>query len=90
MADTDNEVDCFAVVQELYSFLDGELTEMRRLQIEHHFVECLKCHEVVEFHASLKMTIATKCREDVPDGLRQRIIFAIGRAQGGSPGIVDL
>lgn len=90
MADTDNEVDCFAVVQELYSFLDGELTEGRRLQIEHHFVRCLKCHEVVEFHASLKMTIAAKCREDVPEGLQQRIIFAIGRAQGGTPGIVDL
>jgi mycothiol system anti-sigma-R factor len=73
----DDQVDCSSVVSELYTFLDGELTEHRRVQIERHFTGCVDCHEVIEFHASLKMTIAEKCREDVPDSLRRRIADAL-------------
>lgn len=90
MSDAKSEVDCGAVVQELYSFLDGELTDGRRIQIEQHFSGCIDCHEVVEFHATLKMTISEKCREDVPESLRQRIVLAIQRAEAGRPGIPDL
>ena len=83
MADSDgkNELDCNAVVQELYTFLDGELTQGRRLQIERHFSGCVDCHEVVEFHASLKLTIASRCRDAVPDSLRLRITEALLRAE---------
>ncbi len=91
MADTEaNDVDCNAVVQELYTFLDGELTDRRRVQIERHFTGCVDCHEVVEFHASLKMTIAAKCQDPVPDALRQRILDALRRTEPGPSGIVDL
>lgn len=83
MADSDgkNELDCNAVVQELYTFLDGELTQGRRLQIERHFSGCVDCHEVVEFHASLKLTIASRCRDAVPESLRLRITEALLRAE---------
>ena len=70
-------IDCREVVQELYTFLDGELTDGRRVQIERHFTGCTDCHEVVEFHAELRMAIAQKCREQVPDGLRDRIIRSL-------------
>lgn len=94
MADADNEVanedvDCNAVIAELYTFLDGEISDGRRVQIEHHFTGCIDCHEVVEFHASLKMTISAKCRESVPDDLRLRILDAIRHTEGSS-GILDL
>lgn len=89
-ADADNQVDCNAVVEELYTFLDGELTDGRRVQIERHFTGCVDCHEVIEFHASLKMTISEKCREDVPDALRARIFDALRRAEAGPSGIPNL
>lgn len=89
MVDANNEVDCNAVIEELYTFLDGELSDGRRVQIEHHFTGCTDCHEVVEFHASLKMTISAKCQETVPEDLRQRIMQAIQRTDGSS-GILDL
>ena len=89
-ADAGKDVDCNAVVEELYTFLDGELTDGRRVQIERHFTGCVDCHEVVEFHASLKMTISAKCQENVPDALRQRILGAIRRAETGPSGIADL
>jgi mycothiol system anti-sigma-R factor len=88
-AEADNEVDCNAVVEELYTFLDGELTDGRRVQIERHFTGCTDCHEVVEFHASLKMTISAKCRETVPDALRQRITDALRRAEAGQAEYTD-
>lgn len=90
MGERDDDVDCQAVVKEMYTFLDGELSDGRRFQIEQHFTGCTDCHEVVEFHASLKMTISAKCRDEVPDDLRRRITLAIERAQSGAPGIADL
>jgi mycothiol system anti-sigma-R factor len=77
----DASIDCRAVVEELYTFLDGELSDGRRVQIERHYTGCSGCHEIVEFHASLKMTIAAKCQEPVPDALRQRIRDALRAAE---------
>ncbi len=90
MTESGEDVDCGAVVKEMYTFLDGELSDGRRVQIEQHFTGCTDCHEVVEFHASLKMTISAKCRDEVPDELRRRITLAIERAELGAPGIADL
>lgn len=84
MADADN-VDCNKVVEELFTFLDGELTASRRVQITKHLDGCPPCHEVVDFHAELKITISNKCREVAPDHLRQRIAEALGL--GGQSGI---
>lgn len=78
MTDDEQKVDCVSVVQELYTFLDGELTDVRRVQITRHLDGCTDCHEVVDFHAELKLAIAAKCREQVPDELRRRIAKALG------------
>lgn len=83
--DDDDGVDCRAVASELYTFLDGELTEHRRLQISSHMHGCSDCHEVVEFHAELKMAISSKCRDDVPDTLLLRITSVLGLPE--PPGI---
>jgi mycothiol system anti-sigma-R factor len=80
MAD-DEPVDCGSVIEELYTFLDGELSDGRRVQIERHYSGCTDCHEIVEFHASLKMTISSKCQDAVPDALRQRIRDALRAAE---------
>ncbi|MEA3078516.1 MAG: hypothetical protein QOF60_3424 [Actinomycetota bacterium] len=84
MTEDEAEADCISVVQELYTFLDGELTEMRRVQITRHLEGCPDCHEVVDFHAELKMVIAAKCKEQVPDELRERIAKALGTGMTGS------
>lgn len=75
----DDDADCIEVVAELYRFLDGELTASKRVQIERHMGGCSDCHEVIEFHAELKMAISQKCRDDVPPELRDRVIRALER-----------
>ena len=74
----DDDLDCRAVIQELYTFLDGEMAETKNVEFTRHLHGCIDCHEAVAFHAELKMVISTKCRDQVPDSLRQRIAAALG------------
>jgi mycothiol system anti-sigma-R factor len=69
----DEPTDCGQVLAELYTFLDGELTEERRRRIAHHLDDCNPCLEVVDFEAELRMVIQRKCHEEVPDELRLRV-----------------
>ena len=69
--------DCGEALHELYTFLDGELTPQRRVAISEHLDRCHDCIEAYDFEAELKIVIAQKCREQVPDHLRQRIASAL-------------
>jgi mycothiol system anti-sigma-R factor len=73
-----DELDCRAVIRELYTFLDGELAEFKRVEFTRHLYDCIDCHEAVAFHAELKTMISSKCREQLPDGLKARIAQALG------------
>lgn len=74
------EGNCDDALNELYSFLDGELTSEVRGQIEQHLDDCNPCIEAYDFEAELRIVISQKCRDTVPDDLRQRIADAIGKA----------
>jgi mycothiol system anti-sigma-R factor len=69
--------DCDEAVHRLYHFLDGELTGEKRAEIQRHLDECLPCLEAFDFEAELRILIATKCRDQVPDALRARIAQAL-------------
>jgi len=68
---------CQEAIGTLYTFLDGELTADRRLQIQHHLDECAPCFQAFGFEAELKALIARKCRDDVPESLRRRVAEAL-------------
>jgi len=69
--------ECQEALDTLYHFLDGELTEERRRQIQHHLDDCSPCLEAFDFEAELKIVIARRCREAVPETLRLRIAAAL-------------
>ena len=69
--------DCNDAVERLYHFLDGELDDVRRADIQHHLDECMPCLEAFDFEAELRQVIAMKCRDQVPEHLRQRIAEAL-------------
>jgi mycothiol system anti-sigma-R factor len=68
---------CDETLHELYHFLDGELTDDKKLHIRAHLESCPPCFEHFDFEAELRIVISTKCQERVPDQLRQRIADAI-------------
>ena len=73
---------CRDVIVRLYHFLDGELDDARRAAIQRHLDECMPCLEAVGFESELRMLIANKCREPVPETLRTRVAQAI-QLEGG-------
>ena len=75
---------CNDALRELYEFLDGELTDERKALIKDHLAGCNPCLEAFDFEAELKIVVARCCRDQVPDGLRQRIAAVIYEASQAS------
>jgi mycothiol system anti-sigma-R factor len=71
--------DCQETLRELEMFLDGELSEDAHHAIRSHLGGCTDCHQAFDFHAELKIVIATKCQSDeMPAGLLLRIEQCLG------------
>jgi mycothiol system anti-sigma-R factor len=77
MADQGEWVDCNETVHRLYHFLDGELTPDRRVEIADHLDKCAPCLEAYDFEAEVRRLISDRCKDHVPDHLRERIARAI-------------
>ena len=75
--ETDLGADCEEAVHRIYHFLDGELTEERRSAIATHLDNCGPCVDAFGFEAELRRVVANRCKDRVPDQLRQRIAEAI-------------
>lgn len=75
--DSHDHRDCEDVIRLLYHFVDGELTVERRERIQFHLDECLPCFEAFDFEAELRLVISQRCRDKVPDPLRDRIAQAL-------------
>jgi mycothiol system anti-sigma-R factor len=73
--------DCGQTVERLYQFIDGELTDERRHQIERHLDECSPCLQAVGFERELRVVIANRCKDRVPEELRQRIRAALEKEE---------
>jgi mycothiol system anti-sigma-R factor len=78
--------ECTEAVEVLYHYLDGQLTEERRILIQRHLDECPPCLDAFDFEAELRVVIAHKCREQVPDQLRLRVAQAIRAVTDGADG----
>jgi mycothiol system anti-sigma-R factor len=69
--------ECDDALHTIYHYLDGELTDERRAQIQAHLEACPPCFEGFDFEAELRIVIAKKCYGQVPESLRARIAGAI-------------
>ncbi|MCB0976852.1 MAG: mycothiol system anti-sigma-R factor [Acidimicrobiales bacterium] len=76
--------DCNETLRELYSFLDGELTDDSREHIRRHLDDCSPCLAAFDFQAELRLVIRNRCCDEVPSSLRDRIAAAI-EAEGATP-----
>ena len=68
---------CDDAIRELYHYLDGALTIERRTVITAHIEICGPCQKVVDFEAELRQVVAMRCREEVPESLKVRILGVI-------------
>jgi mycothiol system anti-sigma-R factor len=70
-------VDCGETIERLYHYLDGELTEERRQEIRIHLDDCSPCLRAFDFEAELRVVIASRCRDRVPESLLERVRMAL-------------
>jgi mycothiol system anti-sigma-R factor len=71
--------DCNETLQELYRYLDGELTVEHRVAVQGHLDGCLDCLQAFDFHAELRTVIARRCRDEVvPTSLLARLESCFG------------
>jgi mycothiol system anti-sigma-R factor len=77
MGSEGSEVDCNETIERLYHYLDGELTDERRAEIREHLDDCSPCLSAYDFEADLRKVISNRCKDHVPDSLRQRVHDAI-------------
>jgi len=76
--------DCDDALRELDTFLDGELSTAARELVRDHLGDCSECLGAFDFHAELRIVIATKCRrEPLPPGLLARIERCLGEDLDG-------
>ena len=76
-------MDCDDAILRIYQYLDGELTVWRRRAITRHLDDCPPCAQGYDFEIVLRQVIAVRCREQVPEDLRRRIVEALGECGEG-------
>lgn len=74
----DHEGECIEIVEELYTFIDGHITEERRVRIQAHLDDCTPCFEAFDFEAELRIVVSQRCRDQVPQALRAKIMQTLG------------
>jgi len=68
------EIDCEQVLQIVWQFLDGEVDEVRYVEIQAHIAACADCGPRYEFQRRLMVLIEQKCRAGpIPMGLKRRL-----------------
>ena len=77
MGTGDPGADCEETIERLYTYLDGELTDERRVEIQRHLDDCSPCLKAYDFEAELRAVIAQRCQEKVPEHLLDRVRQAL-------------
>ena len=69
---------CDAYISQLYTYLDGELSEHERAQLQAHLEDCPPCLQEYERDAILKALVRRSCAcEQAPAALRAQIMTQI-------------
>lgn len=64
---------CRESIRRVYEYLDGELSDDVRREIEAHLGDCPPCKDAFSFEEQLRYVIASRCK-DVPS---ERLVFEI-------------
>jgi mycothiol system anti-sigma-R factor len=68
-----HQTDCSEVLADVWLFLDHECDDARRRLLERHLDECQPCLSEFGLDEKLKKLLATKCSEQAPDELKDRL-----------------
>jgi mycothiol system anti-sigma-R factor len=76
-----HDVDCNEILDRMYVFIDNELDNASKTEIQSHLDECAPCLREADLERLVKALVARSCVERAPVELRQRVIFSIRQVQ---------
>ena len=78
---------CEKAHRQLYVYLDGEVTWVRRVRIRWHLHRCPGCDHGFAFEHGLKEKVRKSCSEQLPPDVHDRLREVLRReTAGGSAG----
>lgn len=69
--------DCSSAIDQLYSYLNGHCDAVDRETIAGHLEGCAPCLNAFEFHQELHDLVQIRCKSELPDGLREKVLGAL-------------
>ncbi|MEV4174395.1 MULTISPECIES: mycothiol system anti-sigma-R factor [unclassified Nonomuraea] len=77
-----HDTDCREVLDKVYAYLDGELTEGDVAGIRVHLDECSPCLQEYDLDKAIKALVAKHCGCDpVPADLRSKVLARIAQVR---------
>lgn len=76
-------MNCYEIREQIYSYMDGELTLWRRRAVSIHLSECTPCSSGMEFKVVLRASVAQRSVDPLPPALHQRIVALIAAERSG-------
>ena len=67
-------IDCEEALRRLFAYIDAELADQERGEVDHHLERCRSCFSRMEFETRLKAHVGELGREPVDPALRRRIL----------------
>ncbi|MER7366722.1 mycothiol system anti-sigma-R factor [Nonomuraea wenchangensis] len=81
-----HDTDCREVLDKVYAYLDGELTEHDVVEIRVHLDECSPCLKEYDLDKAVKALVAKHCGCDpVPADLRSKVLDRIAQVRAELP-----
>jgi mycothiol system anti-sigma-R factor len=82
-----HETKCSEVLERVYEYLDGEMSEHDVAKIRQHLEECRPCLGQYDIDLALKALLRRSCAcEAAPEELRTRIMIRITEVRAQSSG----
>jgi len=70
---TVEEMDCLEAIRNLYAYLDGELGEQSRANVEHHLGQCRDCYSRLEFEEAIGAQLIKHGKKKTPKAVKNRL-----------------
>ena len=84
-----DDLDCREILEEVWTFLDGEPTVHSRAVIQGHLDDCTPCLRKYGIEKEVKALVARCCgHEETPVDLRDRVLVALRSTTVVSDGVV--
>lgn len=70
---SENPLTCEEVVQQLFTYLDGDVDDARSVEIDRHLEACRECCSRLEFEKRLRKKIQGSGTQQAPERLYRRV-----------------